>query len=758
MLCVAAAAVAGVPAPLTSLRSITQVTNDAAAGSVPVDFEATLTYFRPYERTMFVQDGELGIFVMATTDAGLAPGDRVRIRGIMRPGMRPYVESHDIAVAGRGSLPPARTATFRQLITTEDDCLRVTVRGRVRAAVEELQTDVRGGGRPRQNTVRMQVLTDGGMIDAFIDRSDGRSLDPYIDAEVEITGIAGGRFDGKMEQTGAAVHVSALDDVRVIQPAGTDPWSLPATPMEDIMRAYEVRDRTARVRVHGSVTFDQPGTAVVLQDGSRSLWVSTLSRIRLEVGDVVDATGFPDTDSGFLMLNDAVVKKRNERAPVAPAPVRWDDLASSRKVFDLVTIEGKVLTENRETGQDEYVIASEGHLFTAIFRHNILFRFPDEPMPGMRIVPPGSAVRVTGVCIPQDSNPFAGKVPFNILLRSGSDIAILADPSWLSVRHLMMVMGLLLLAVFAIGIRALMVERRVRRQNAALAYLEQRRARILEEINNARPLAEILEHVTELVSARLGGAACWCQIADGARLGNPPAKDCTGLRVVEHPIPSRSGTVLGTLYAAFAARTRPRPEETQALARASGLATLAIETSRLYNDLVRRSEFDLLTDVQNRFSLEKFLDQQIESARQAAGIFGLLFVDLDRFKQVNDEYGHHAGDRYLQEAAVRMKRQLRPGDLLARVGGDEFAAVVTAPGSRAHLEEIAVRLERCFDEPFHCDGLILQGAASVGIALYPDDGATRDNLLKAADAAMYANKNRRQQELAHSGRDKSREG
>jgi diguanylate cyclase (GGDEF)-like protein len=108
---------------------------------------------------------------------------------------------------------------------------------------------------------------------------------------------------------------------------------------------------------------------------------------------------------------------------------------------------------------------------------------------------------------------------------------------------------------------------------------------------------------------------------------------------------------------------------------------------------------------------------------------------------VNDSYGHQVGDLYLQEVALRLKRQLRPHDRLARLGGDEFAALVPVVRSRAEVAEIAQRLERSFDEPFSLEGLTLTGSASVGIALYPQDGATRDDLLNAADAAMYIVKN-----------------
>jgi diguanylate cyclase (GGDEF)-like protein len=83
---------------------------------------------------------------------------------------------------------------------------------------------------------------------------------------------------------------------------------------------------------------------------------------------------------------------------------------------------------------------------------------------------------------------------------------------------------------------------------------------------------------------------------------------------------------------------------------------------------------------------------------------------------------------------------LRAGDLLARLGGDEFAALVPAARTRADVKEIALRVEHCFATPFEVEGYSLTGSASIGIALYPEDGNTKDSLLSAADAAMYVNK------------------
>jgi diguanylate cyclase (GGDEF)-like protein len=736
------AAWAETPATLTSLRAIHALTNAEASQSIPVAFEGTVTYFRGYEHLLFVQDGDLAIFVFFTMDAKLAPGDRVLVKGTTRESFRPIIVSNDVAMLHHGALPKPLPVTFSDLILGQRDCVLVTIRGVIRAA------DLVASSTASVRSTTLQLLTDGGYVEAIVDGDDQDAANGMLDDEVEVTGTAGGEFDDKMQMTGIVLHVPTPAHIRILNRANTDSWALPVTPMNQILGGYRVSNLTPRIRVHGTITYYQSGSVVVLQSGDRSLWIRTRTDIPLRIGDMADATGFPDViladqarsaNDGFLTLTHGEIKDSRVQAPVAPLPVTWRQLAVSSDQggghhYDLVSIEGQVVTEAREGAQDEYVLVSDGHPFSAIYRH------PSGPFLEMKQIPLGSRVRVIGICTVHDSDPFNGPVAFDILMRSFDDIAVVAKPSLLNVRNLMLLVGLLLAVVLAGGARGWMIERRVRRQTAALAYIEKRRSRILEDINGSRPLAKIVEEITELVSFKLHGAPCWCQIADGAQLGNCPPK-LTGLRIVENEIPARSGPALGVLFAAFDPLTKPSAIESEALLMAAGLAALAIETRRLYSDLTHRSEFDLLTDIHNRFSLDKHLDRQILEARQNAGIFGLIYIDLDKFKQVNDIYGHHVGDLYLQEAAIRMKRQIRPHDKLARFGGDEFAALISVARSRADVEEIALRLERCFDDPFFLEGYTLHGSASVGVALFPEDATSLDALLSVADAAMYAAKN-----------------
>jgi diguanylate cyclase (GGDEF)-like protein len=722
------------PAPLTSLRAIKSVTNAEASHALPVSFTGTVTYFRSYERTMFVQDGDWAIYVQANTDKKFLPGDVVHINGTTHESFRPFVLSSNITLVRHGELPKPLPATFDQLIRSERDCELVTIRATVRGA-DLVQTS-------NVVSTSLQLLMDGGTLEAVVDSNDSGQFPGLLDSDVEITGAASGRFDGKMQQTGIVIHVTNMANVKVVTPGRTSAMALPITPMDQVLAGYHVSVHSQRIRVHGTITYYQPGLAIVLQSGPKSLWIQTHDSSPVTIGDEADVTGFPGLHDGFLTLTNGSITDRRVHAPLTPNPANWLQLVSSGNVFDLVSIEGVVVATVREAAQDELVLKADGQMFSAIYRHPLSLALSPAARPAIKEIEPGTKIRVTGICTLDDSNPFNAQVPFTILMRTSDDIAVVEGASLLSVRNLIILVGLLLVFVVFLALWGWASDFRMRRHNASAAYIERRRGRILEDISGSRPLAEILEQITELVSFRLQGSPCWCQVADGAQLGNCPSK-IGRLRIVEREIPARSGPPLGKLFAGFHPRTVPEAVESEALSMAASLATLAIETRRLYTDLLHRSEYDQLTGVHNRFFMEKRADAQIEDARLKAGIFGLIYIDLDEFKQINDHYGHKIGDLYLQEVAMRMKCQLRAVDTLARIGGDEFAVLVPLVRNRADVDEIAQRLERCFEKPFEIEDMKLQGFASVGVALYPEDGKTRDGLLHTADTAMYSLKHSR---------------
>lgn len=151
---------------------------------------------------------------------------------------------------------------------------------------------------------------------------------------------------------------------------------------------------------------------------------------------------------------------------------------------------------------------------------------------------------------------------------------------------------------------------------------------------------------------------------------------------------------------------------------------------------------DQLTGLPNRHSLEVRLPQSIEEARRRGHALAVLFIDLDRFKHVNDTRGHETGDKLLQAVARRVRRAVRTEDVVVRMGGDEFVVVIGAVTSDDQVQETAARINAALSRPVLIDGKSLVTTASIGVSLYPRDGEDAGALLRRSDTAMYQAKDR----------------
>ncbi|MBL8384638.1 MAG: GGDEF domain-containing protein [Burkholderiales bacterium] len=146
---------------------------------------------------------------------------------------------------------------------------------------------------------------------------------------------------------------------------------------------------------------------------------------------------------------------------------------------------------------------------------------------------------------------------------------------------------------------------------------------------------------------------------------------------------------------------------------------------------------DALTGLRNRLSFNAELDRAIQRAKRNGWRMAVMFVDLDGFKQINDRYGHHAGDVVLIEVARRLKNSLRSSDTLARMGGDEFVVVLEQTGTDGEIAEVAQKLLTAIRVPIAALGQDASVSASFGVAIYPVDAQDQQGLLAHADAAMY---------------------
>ena len=150
--------------------------------------------------------------------------------------------------------------------------------------------------------------------------------------------------------------------------------------------------------------------------------------------------------------------------------------------------------------------------------------------------------------------------------------------------------------------------------------------------------------------------------------------------------------------------------------------------------------FDELTGLPNRTLLQDRFDQAVRSAVRDKRFVGILFVDLDRFKGVNDLHGHRAGDSVLRDAGRRMVAAVRADDTVARMGGDEFVVLITALTRRSDLTSLAEKVTAELERDFEFEGVALSISASIGTSIYPDDGQALEPLLGHADRRMYESK------------------
>lgn len=157
-----------------------------------------------------------------------------------------------------------------------------------------------------------------------------------------------------------------------------------------------------------------------------------------------------------------------------------------------------------------------------------------------------------------------------------------------------------------------------------------------------------------------------------------------------------------------------------------------------YADQLRRLAFyDSLTGLPNRNLFEDRLVRAILAAERRSGAFALLYIDLDRFKTVNDALGHDAGDQLLRETAARMARTLRRSDTLARLAGDEFVVILEDVHGQLDAGAVTEKILAACSEDFRLKGRLVHVTASVGISLYPRDGRDAESLVDHADRAMY---------------------
>ena len=301
--------------------------------------------------------------------------------------------------------------------------------------------------------------------------------------------------------------------------------------------------------------------------------------------------------------------------------------------------------------------------------------------------------------------------------------------------------------------------------------LERDRNRILELLARNEPLKTILDHVAGMIEHQCPDLRCSILLVKENRLvpagGAPaPADTLAKLQILENPpqgepapsyrellpgpmsgstwsVPILSGTgnVLGAFVFSCSVARKPSEAELEVIGKAGRLAAIAVEQRQLTEKLAHQAHHDALTGLPNRSLFEEKLNQALAEARSSGRKLAVMFIDLDRFKQINDTLGHQVGDSLLQQVARRLGSCLRRTDVLARMGGDEFTVLLTELEDYKYSLVVAQKLLDSLRAPMHVDDHELFVSASIGISGYPRDGRDAATLQRNADSAMYRAKN-----------------
>ncbi len=737
----------GVPAALTQARAVHDLPHDLAARHLPVHLLATVTYYEPQENTLFVADASGAVYVKTTQPYPIHRGDLVRLDGTTSESYRTTVGRNPvIQVIGRGTMHRDNIRTsdsYQELMSGKWDCRYVTVRGQVRSAQVELHNQAK--------VLELEVQMPGGLVQTYLQDYAGIDLGRLNDAEVEVSGIVAGDFNAQWQLMRSVLYGADASDLKILEEPRIKPESLPLTSIDNVMQTHAVSDLTKRVRVRGTVTYFRSGSSVVIQQGDRGLFASTRQMMKIPFGAVVDLIGFADEGGYGPSLGQAEIVPTGQFAPVQPREVTYDQAIGGHLSDNLISVRGRILSQLHTDTSDALQLMLDGHPVSVVLRQPEQDRW-------LRRLPIGADVTVTGICriTPTNSWGTPGVTPmlFRLDMRSSDDLKIVALPSWWTVAHLVIVLGALGLLSLMIAFWAVILRRRVAHQTAMIERtmrLEMERSRLLEAINSETALDRLLEKICSSIEALIPGLRCSCTIDDFSFETSGPARAlCIGAAadpaIFETALMDSKGRRIGHFRAGSEQGHVLSAYESEVLMVGTGLANLAVNQCRMYQELNYTSTHDQLTGLPNRRLADLTLDLALEQAAANGSRLAVAYIDVDRFKQVNDQHGHKTGDLYLQQIASRLTAQVRPVDRLARIGGDEFiliaAGLVTAEEGDAYRRTLG----RCFEHSFVLDGCRLCGSASIGIAVFPDHGSTAEELKRHADIDMYSAKHRRRAE------------
>ena len=772
----------------TTARAVHRLSADQAAREYPVRLRGVVTYSDSFNGTLFIQDRTDGIFVSLDDSRAslLRTGDEIEVTGVTAPGsFAPSVTKAHFKILGRIRLPVPARDDLESVFEGLRDCRWIELAGIIQSVA-----------RGSRDTVA-QVVSGTHRFQARI-LAPVKELAGFVNAEVSLRGVAGALFNDRRQMLGVVVYVPGLEYIGVRRAAPADPFDLPLRPASTLLEFSSGTAPGHRVRVQGVVTASEPLGPTVLWDATGAVLVKSHDEARLKPGDVAEAAGFPESGPYSPVLTDALIRRIGSGPPPVPRIVAASQLLEGHYDGELVRVDGTVMDRTPLPDRVRLLLKSGNAEFTAVLPGRGVSQ---AVRPGTVVRLTGICVlqvddsreavspRFFDIRMRTPADLTVVKQPSWLTFERLLPIFLItlavagASLNWAARlrRRLNTQANALLQKTAQLEKEHLQTTRALRRAREA-EVMEQAHKRVLELVARDEDLGSVMARLAEAVEEHCLGVTCSIQLRlpGGSRLSASPGLSSDWQQMLSkidieefckagvHPLQDltrtpewavfaethghgrfhrlclapieRDSRTIGAVIAFLGGEIVLRRAERDFLFSASQLAALALERRALYDRLSYQARHDELTGLENRAALLARLSAGIASAAANGGLLGVIYIDLDNFKNTNDTYGHAAGDAVLREVARRMRGGIRRRDALARLGGDEFVAVLPSLGQAADAHRIAEQLATSLSRPVAFCGEMLETGASVGVSIYPADGEDAETLLRAADVRMYHDK------------------
>jgi len=425
------------PVVYRNAASILSLPYDIAAKGGLASLKGTVTFSNSSGIVVHDNTGGIWIGFGAPPARTFAPGDFVTAVGNVRPGeYSPEIISSSIQLNGYHHLPPAKTASFEQLSSGQEDAQRVSIDGTIRTvSLSNSQSQVVG--------VSLAVMMVGGRVDAILPSQFASVVRNLVDADVRIVGTALNRKNDNRQATGVILAVSDISSITIRKPGPKDSFSAPLVSIEGLMRYRSNTDYFHRVRLRGILTYYEPGTRLIVQDGTQAIEAFTTDSQPLQIGDRIETVGFPAPESSGPVLEDAISRCLSHGTPLTPVPIGFQDTLSSKYRFSLVSIDMRLLSVIVEPTRTLFLLKDREGFTTAELRTSA--KVPS-------VFAPGSLIRVSGINLLRMEgglNYLDSTVHSELLIRSPDDVSLVKPASWWTqtrLTYLVLALGLLTLA------------------------------------------------------------------------------------------------------------------------------------------------------------------------------------------------------------------------------------------------------------------------------------------------------------------------